>query len=62
MTDTTTTDSAAPVIDQPIGTLEHLDPLLLDVGDNVRDDAALSKAFIANIAENGVLVPITGGA
>jgi len=26
----------------------------------VRDDAALSKAFIANIAENGVLVPITG--
>ncbi|OBG71000.1 MULTISPECIES: ParB N-terminal domain-containing protein [unclassified Mycobacterium] len=60
MIDTTTTDSAAPVIDQLIGTLEHLDPMLLDIGDNVRDDAALSKAFIANIAENGVLVPITG--
>ncbi|WP_231107562.1 ParB/RepB/Spo0J family partition protein [Mycobacterium avium] len=60
MTDTTTTDSAAPAAEQPIGTLEHLDPTLLDIGDNVRDDAALSKAFIANIAENGVLVPITG--
>jgi ParB family chromosome partitioning protein len=60
MTDTTNTDSAATVADQPIGTLEHLDPTLLDIGDNVRDDAALSKAFVANIAENGVLVPITG--
>jgi hypothetical protein len=26
----------------------------------VRDEAALSKAFIASIAENGVLIPITG--
>ena len=60
MTDTTTTESTASSADQPIGTLEHLDPTLLDIGDNVRDDAALSKAFIANIAENGVLVPITG--
>ena len=33
---------------------------MLDVGDNVRDDAALSKEFLASIAENGVLVPITG--
>jgi ParB family transcriptional regulator, chromosome partitioning protein len=47
-------------IGQPIGTLEHLDPATLEIGDNVRDDAALSKAFIASIAENGVLVPITG--
>lgn len=60
MTDTTNTDTAATAADQPIGTLEHLDPALLDIGDNVRDDAALSKAFITNIAENGVLVPITG--
>lgn len=58
MTDTTNAD-AGNGTDQPIGTLEHLDPALLDIGDNVRDDAALSKAFIANIAENGVLVPIT---
>lgn len=60
MTDTTNADTAATAADQPIGTLEHLDPSLLDIGDNVRDDAALSRAFIANIAENGVLVPITG--
>lgn len=59
MTDITSTDTAGNATDQPIGTLEHLDPALLDIGDNVRDDAALSKAFIANIAENGVLVPIT---
>ena len=60
MTDTANTESAASSADQPSGTLQHLDPTLLDVGDNVRDDATLSKAFIASIAENGVLVPITG--
>ena len=42
-----------------LGVLEHVDPNLLHIGDNVRDDAALTKAFVANIAENGVLVPIT---
>jgi ParB family chromosome partitioning protein len=30
------------------------------IGDNVRDDAALGKEFLASVAENGVLVPITG--
>jgi ParB family chromosome partitioning protein len=60
MTDTANTEIAANGTEQPIGTLEHLDPTLLNIGDNVRDDAALSKAFIASIAENGVLVPITG--
>lgn len=60
MTDTTNPDAADTAADLPAGTLEHLDPMLLDIGDNVRDDAALSKTFIANIAENGVLVPITG--
>ena len=60
MTDTANTEIAANGTEQPIGTLEHLDPTLLDIADNVRDDAALSKAFIASIAENGVLVPITG--
>ena|ERR1700758_1064961 len=59
MTDITNPDTAGNGTDQPIGTLEHVDPAQLDIGDNVRDDAALSKAFIANIAENGVLVPIT---
>lgn len=61
MTNTTPTAEAPDnSTGQPVGTLEHLDPGLLDIGDNVRDDAALSKSFIASIAENGVLVPITG--
>ena len=58
MTDTPSTEAANAGIEH--GTLEHLDPTLLDIGDNVRDDAALSKDFIASIAELGVLVPITG--
>ena len=58
MTDTPSTEAPNAGIEH--GTLEHLDPTLLDVGDNVRDDAALSKGFIASIAELGVLVPITG--
>jgi hypothetical protein len=33
---------------------------LLEIGDNVRDDAALSKSFIASIAENVVLVSVSG--
>jgi ParB family chromosome partitioning protein len=41
------------------GTLEHLDPKTLQLEGNVRDDAALTKQFLANIAENGVLVPVT---
>ena len=60
MTDTPSTEIAANSTDQPTGTLEHLDPASLEIGDNVRDDAALSKEFIASIAENGVLIPITG--
>ena len=61
MTDTTpTTEIVGNGTGQPIGTLEHVDPAALEIGDNVRGDAALSKAFIASIAENGVLVPITG--
>lgn len=60
MTDITTTEVHNSSTVESIGTLEHLDPALLEIGDNVRDDAALSKSFIASIAENGVLVPITG--
>ncbi|HME74641.1 MAG TPA: hypothetical protein VKI00_03005 [Mycobacterium sp.] len=59
MTDTTTEVQDSNAVES-IGTLEHLDPALLEIGENVRDDAALSKSFIASIAENGVLVPITG--
>jgi ParB-like chromosome segregation protein Spo0J len=41
------------------GTLEHLDPAKLLIGDNVRDDAALDKQFVASVREHGVLQPIT---
>lgn len=57
MTDTVT--PAENTTSQPIGTLEYLDPIMLEIGDNVRDDAALSKDFLASITEHGVLVPIT---
>ncbi|ORA26314.1 ParB/RepB/Spo0J family partition protein [Mycobacterium aquaticum] len=56
MADTT---SQAVVETEQFGTLEHLDPATLDIDDNVRDDATLDKTFVASIAENGVLVPIT---
>jgi ParB family chromosome partitioning protein len=41
------------------GTLEHVDPHTLIVGDNVRDDAALDDPFVARVREHGVLQPIT---
>lgn len=61
MTDTITAGQAdeATTADAALGTLEHLDPAILQIGDNVRDEAALSKSFLASITENGVLVPIT---
>lgn len=45
--------------EQTLGTLEHLHPDTVQIDDNVRTDAALTKPFIASIAENGVLVPVT---
>jgi ParB family chromosome partitioning protein len=45
--------------EQILGTLEHLHPDTIQLEDNVRTDAALTKPFVASIAENGVLVPIT---
>lgn len=53
MTDTPSTEIAANSTDQPTGTLEHLDPASLEIGDNVRDDAALSKEFIASTLGRG---------
>jgi ParB family chromosome partitioning protein len=44
---------------ETLGTLEHLDPNALELDGNVRTDARLTKAFVASIAENGVLQPIT---
>jgi ParB family chromosome partitioning protein len=45
--------------EQILGTLEHLHPDTVQIDDNVRTDAALTKPFIASIAEHGVLVPLT---
>ena len=46
--------------DGPVGgTIEHLDPHSLEVGDNVREYANLNKPFLDSIAEHGVLTPIT---
>jgi ParB family chromosome partitioning protein len=67
MTDTTNAVDIAEVgnadeqknIAQPLGTLEHLPPNDLVIGDNVRDKADLDKEFLASLREHGVLVPIT---
>ena len=65
MTDTTTAepeygtdhqeDAQAPLG----GTLEHLDPTSLVLGENVREYPNLKKPFLDSIAEHGVLVPLT---
>ncbi len=54
------TDTVPTPAHPQAGTLEHLDPATLDIGANVRDQAALTPDFLASIAEHGVLVPITG--
>lgn len=58
MTDTTNTDTTATAADQPIGTLEHLDPHSLTLELNVRDTADLDAQFVASIKEHGVLIPL----
>ena len=40
------------------GTIEHVDPTVIEVEENVRLDVRIDKEFIASIKENGVLVPI----
>jgi ParB family chromosome partitioning protein len=41
------------------GTLEHLDPTTVLIGENVRDTVVLDPQFVASIAQHGVLQPIT---
>jgi ParB family chromosome partitioning protein len=41
------------------GTLQHLDPTTLLIGENVRDNATLDPQFVASVREHGVLQPIT---
>jgi len=47
MTDTPTTDVAGNGAGEPVGTLEHLDPATLEIGDNVRDDASTNSGYAA---------------
>ena len=41
------------------GVLRHVDPNELEIGQNVREYANLTKPFLSSIAEHGVLVPLT---
>ncbi len=41
------------------GTLEHLDPTTVLIGENVRDTVVLDPQFVASIAQHGVLQPVT---
>ena len=45
--------------EQAIGSLEHLDPHALQIGENVRDAVDLDKELLASLRQHGVLVPIT---
>ena len=58
MTDTIDTDQTSTE-ERAAGTLAHLDPRSLDVGDNVREFANLTREFLDSIREHGVLVPLT---
>ncbi|CQD24287.1 nuclease [Mycobacterium lentiflavum] len=60
MTDTTDTQDTSAGEHHPVGTLEHIDPHVLVVDTNVRDDAAVDAQFVASIKEHGVLAPILG--
>ena len=67
MTDTTNNTVDAAEIDadteagheQAIGSLEHLDPHALQIGENVRDAVDLDKELLASLRQHDVLVPIT---
>ena len=56
---TGTSPNTSRTVHPSVGTLEHLDPHTVRVGENVRDDAALDEPFVASVAEHGVLQPIT---
>ena len=60
MTDTTTTESTASSADQPIGTLEHLDPTLLDIGDNVRQLTTNPQVMLCSILSGALPIPNFG--
>ena len=56
MTDTIAADPGHGTDSQdgPVGgTIEHLDPHSLEIGDNVRENANLNKPFLDSIADSG---------
>lgn len=55
---TATTTKGAPST-VSLGTLEHIDPNVLDLGENVRDHVEDDPDLLASITEHGVLVPVT---
>jgi ParB family chromosome partitioning protein len=59
MTETVLTDAGRDDTTAHPGTLEHLDPATLNIGDNVRDGATVGRDFLDSIRTHGVLVPIT---
>lgn len=62
MTDTAPTSTVEAQDSAPAevhGSLEHLDPNTVQIGENVRDAVDLSKDFLASLREHGVLVPVT---
>jgi hypothetical protein len=59
ITDTTTdTPDTSAGEHHPVGTLEHIDPQVLVVDTNVRDEADVDADFQASIKEHSVLIPI----
>src|SRR4051812_47687667 len=51
----TTTDNTS---EQGVGSVEYIDPQVLEFEDNVRDHVELDKDFLASLRELGVIVPI----
>ena len=58
MTDKTDTQDTSAGERHPVGTLEHINPHVLVVDTNVRDEADVDADFQASIKEHGVLIPI----
>ena len=56
MTTTTTTDTTPT--EQVAGSVEFIDPQVLEFEDNVRDHVELDKDFLDSLRELGVIVPI----
>ena len=50
-----TTDNST---EQVAGSVEYIDPQVLEFEDNVRDEVELDKDFLASLRELGVIVPI----